>query len=150
MLSEMGLSEASLRDERYDCVVHLVSCAKDAEQYYTLLNNNTRSEGMALARELDERIMNAWNGHASLQVIDNKSVKTFASKCDRAVQAVATRLGLVGDSMRYGKSVKKHKFIVSNFNWDAKFPVPFKEFQVEHTYLINPNPSDGLQTRIRR
>ena len=62
MLQELGLEEATLRDTRYDVVVHLVTAAKGAEQFYSLESNSVRSEGLELARSLDDKIMNAWNG----------------------------------------------------------------------------------------
>lgn len=65
-----------------------------AEKFYTRDNNQVRSESVEEARVLDEKIMNAWNGHASLQVIDNHSVANFQAKCDRVVQSVMSRLGL--------------------------------------------------------
>lgn len=72
-----------------------------------------------------------FKGHASLQVIDNGSVSNFAQKCDRVVQAVLTRLGLVADAERYGKHVRKHKFLVKNFTLDSAFPQPYRDFEVE-------------------
>ncbi|KAJ3300094.1 hypothetical protein HK104_004563 [Borealophlyctis nickersoniae] len=149
LLRELNLEEMALRDHRYDCVVHLVTAAKGAEAFYTLENNRVRSEGIELARHLDDVVMNAWNGHSSLQVIDNASVENFAQKCDRAVQAVLTRLGLVADTHRYGKHVRRHKFVVKNFNLDSPFPVPFRDFDVEHVYLVN-TAEDGVQIRIRK
>jgi hypothetical protein len=92
--------------------------------------------------------MNAWVGHSSLQVIDNSNTN-FAQKCDRVVQAVLTRLGLVADDQRYGKLVRKHKFLVSNFDLEKEFPCPFRDFNVEHVYLVNTS-NDGMQLRIRR
>ncbi|KAJ3312486.1 hypothetical protein HDV04_003086 [Boothiomyces sp. JEL0838] len=123
--------------------------AKGAESFYSLENNATRTEGLELARALDTAVMSAWVGHASLQVIDNVSVQNFMEKCDRVVQAVSTRLGLTADSNRYGKQVKKHKFLVKNFSLGMQFPVQYREFLVEHRYLVNTQ-GDGTQTRIRR
>jgi hypothetical protein len=135
MLSELQLDEVALRDHRYDCIVHLVTAAKGAEQFYTLENNSTRTEGLDLARQLDTAVMNAWVGHASLQVIDNLSVSNFAEKCDRVVQSISTRLGLVADATRYGKHVRKLKFLVSDFSLQTDFPVTYKEFHVERKLL---------------
>jgi hypothetical protein len=131
MLNELQLDEVALRDHRYDCIVHLVTAAKGAEQFYTLENNSTRTEGLELARMLDDAVMNAWVGHASLQVIENASVKNFAEKCDRVVQSVSTRLGLTADPHRFGKNVRKLKFLVNEFALDSEFPVQYKEFHVE-------------------
>ncbi|KAJ3010887.1 hypothetical protein HKX48_007148 [Thoreauomyces humboldtii] len=149
MLQELNLDEAAIRDNRYDCVIHLVTAAKGAETFYTQENNKVRSEGIDFARHIDTLTMNAWLGHASLQVIDNSSVSNFAQKCDRTVQAVLTRLGLVTDAERYGKHVRKHKFVIKNFTLSDDFPVQYRDFHVEHVYLVN-TAGDGVQIRIRR
>jgi AAA domain len=62
MLGEMGLEEVSLRDHRYDCIIHMVTAAKGAESFYTLETNATRTEGLELAAKLDTAVMNAWVG----------------------------------------------------------------------------------------
>ena len=136
-----------------DCVIHLVSAAKGAESFYSLDNNEARSEDLAHARELDEKVMNSWNGHASLQVIDNST--NFHAKCDRVVQGVRTRLGLNATSVLTepeGKTVIKHKFVVTGFDWDdlSNYPLGYRDFLVEHTFLSNPDTSNGLEIRIRR
>lgn len=62
ILSELNLEECVLRDTRYDLVIHLVTAAKSAEQFYSLDSNSVRSEDIESARILDDKIMNAWNG----------------------------------------------------------------------------------------
>ena len=62
VLQELRLDEAALRDQRYDFVIHLVTAAKGAENFYSLDNNTVRYEGLELARSTDDQIMNAWNG----------------------------------------------------------------------------------------
>lgn len=62
MLKEMRLEEVNLRDHRYDIVIHMVTAAKGAEAFYTLDTNSTRTEGLALARDLDTAVMGAWVG----------------------------------------------------------------------------------------
>jgi hypothetical protein len=42
-----------LSHERYDCVLHLVTAALGAEQYYTKDNNSARRESLAEAIEID-------------------------------------------------------------------------------------------------
>ncbi|RKP01677.1 hypothetical protein CXG81DRAFT_4726, partial [Caulochytrium protostelioides] len=71
MLRELGQDEAQLRDQRYDCVVHLVTAAKGAERFYGNANNMTRTEDVDTARNIDNATMKAWMGHAGLQVVDN-------------------------------------------------------------------------------
>ena len=42
LLDELGLSEIKLRDARYDAVIHMVTAAQGAEEFYTLENNASR------------------------------------------------------------------------------------------------------------
>ena len=70
-----GTSTNELRD-RYDAVLHLVSAADGAEQYYTVATNSARyeqanEEGLRLARDLDKKVNKAWTGHTHLRVINN-------------------------------------------------------------------------------
>lgn len=44
ILTEYNLSEDKIRDERYDLVLHLSTAADGAQKYYTLANNQARSE----------------------------------------------------------------------------------------------------------
>ncbi|VDK60400.1 unnamed protein product, partial [Cylicostephanus goldi] len=53
MLKEIGVEEFDLLNNRYDQVVHLVTAADGAEQYYTLANNTTRKENLEAARQMD-------------------------------------------------------------------------------------------------
>ena len=89
--------------------------------------------------------MNAWVGHASFQVIDNISSQNFSDKCNHVVQAICTRLGIKNNTSKFGKNVKKRKYLVKN---KLNIPVKFKEFIVEHQYLVS-NEMD-CQTRIRK
>lgn len=60
-LESLGLDEVALRDD-YDGVFHLVTAAKGAEQFYTLSNNQARTETPEQARELDDKLVAAWTG----------------------------------------------------------------------------------------
>ena len=78
----------------YDAVFHLVSAAKGAEASYSLENNSARSETLAEARDLDDRIIAAWNEHPYFVVIDNAG--DFEEKMERLIAEVdsflATRI----------------------------------------------------------
>ena len=70
-----GTNSEALR-QSYDAVLHLVSAADGAEQYYTTATNATRyeqanEEGLRVARELDKKVIKAWTGHPHLRVINN-------------------------------------------------------------------------------
>ena len=49
-------NEVDLRDNRYDQIVHMVTAAIGAENYYTLENNVARTESIDVAREIDEKL----------------------------------------------------------------------------------------------
>ena len=71
--------------ERYDCVIHLSTCAKGAESYYTTSNNGARTETIVEARALDDRILDAWRMHPKVFIIENTSHKdSFAVKVNSA------------------------------------------------------------------
>lgn len=89
--------------------------------------------------------MNAWVGHASFQVIDNVNCQDFNDKCNHVVQAISTRLGIKDNASAFGRNIKKRKYLVKA---SVKIPVPFKQFVVEHQYLVS-NEKD-CQTRIRK
>lgn len=92
-----GTSTKELRGERYDAVLHLVSAADGAEQFYTVANNAQRYEqadeaGLALARELDKKIIQAWTGHHYLRVINNGA--NFEHKMNRVLKEISAVLEL--------------------------------------------------------
>ena len=75
LCQKCGTNPNALR-QRYDAVLHLVSAADGAEQYYTTATNSTRyeqanEEGLRLARDLDKKVNKAWTGHPHLRVINN-------------------------------------------------------------------------------
>ena len=83
--------------ERYDAVLHLVSAADGAEQYYTTATNATRyeqanEEGLRMARELDKKGIKAWTGHPHLRVINNHD--DFENKLNRVLTEISKVVGL--------------------------------------------------------
>jgi CYTH domain-containing protein/thymidylate kinase len=83
--------------ERYDAVLHLVSAADGAEQYYTTATNATRyeqanEEGLRLARELDKKVIKAWTGHPRMRVIDNHD--DFENKLNHVLKEISKVVGL--------------------------------------------------------
>jgi CYTH domain-containing protein/thymidylate kinase len=92
----VGTSTPELRD-RYDAVLHLVSAADGAEQYYTTANNAQRyeqmdEEGLRIARQLDKKVIHAWTGHPHLRVINNHD--DFEAKMRRVLKEISHVLGL--------------------------------------------------------
>ena len=77
-------NEIDLRDNRYDQILHLVTAAEGAEDFYTLDNNATRTEGLAVAKDIDKRCTKAWMGHPYIDVIDNRT--NFDQKVARVLK----------------------------------------------------------------
>lgn len=130
---------AQLRD-RYDAVLHLVSAADGAEQYYTVATNSTRyeqadEEGLRTARELDRKVMCAWAGHPHLRVINNHD--DFEQKMNRVIREIASVLGLPQPV------TNERKYIVS-----ITGPLPETiDSDILQTYLV---AEPGTEVRLRR
>lgn len=91
LLAERDMTRADAY-ARYDAVVHLVTAAIGAEQFFSHETNEHRLEGVEEAVRVDEALRAGWSGHPNLQVIDNQG--TFQDKLDRAIAAVLSVLDM--------------------------------------------------------
>jgi len=117
-----------LRDSRYDCIIHLVTAAYGAEKFYTLANNAARSESLDQAREVDNKLREAYIGHPSLFIVDNST--NFEGKLNRVTDIVSHVVGIP-------------KPINSKRKYNLKAPVPnnvidipFEETNIEQVSVI--------------
>ena len=138
--SELGTSTQELRDNRYDAVLHLVSAADGAEQYYTTSNNASRNEpaseeGLKIARLLDKKVIEAWTGHSHLRVINNHD--DFDAKIKRVLKEITNVLGLPQPI------IEERKYIVEV---TGEMPDSI-ESDITQTYLV---ADPGCQVRLRR
>jgi len=92
-LKRYGLSETEAR-EKYGAVFHMVTAAKGAEAFYTLENNAARTETPEQAIAVDEKLVNCWNGHPHLRVIDNSS--DFEGKMHKLLSEISSYLNEKG------------------------------------------------------
>lgn len=76
---------------RYDMVMHLVTAAKGAHEFYSLESNQTRTETPEQATILDDKSIEVWTSHPHFRVIKNK--KDFEEKKRDAVNEVLHALG---------------------------------------------------------
>ena len=83
-----------MRDRRYEAVVHLVTAADGAEQFYTSANNEARYETVEEAVALDRKLINSWVGHPHFTIVDNLDPNGFQAKIDRSLDAVFKTIGL--------------------------------------------------------
>lgn len=139
MLDEVGEDTQQLRDERYDAVVHLVTAAIGAEQYYTLENNAARTESREDATALDRRIRDVYRGAENHFVVPNEPEWSFSDKIDAAVDRVCAVVGVpVMGKRRY----------FSLHQMPAELPVDTENFLIDYTYLAGPKGSrDRAQMR---
>ena len=94
LCEKCGTNSNELR-KRYDAVLHLVSAADGAEEYYTTATNSTRyeqanEEGLRIARDLDKKVNKAWTGHPHLRVINNHD--NFDTKLNRVLKEISNVL----------------------------------------------------------
>lgn len=139
-ITQMAGSDSESLRKRYDAVLHLVSAADGAEQYYTTATNATRyekadEEGLRLARELDKKVINAWSGHSRLRVINNHD--DFNAKLSRVIQEISNVLGLP-------LPVEKERLYKVEVIGEIPGAI---ESQITQTYLV---AEPGCEVRLRR
>ncbi len=91
ILKRKGLSEVRLRD-RYHAVIHLVTAAEGAREYYTGENNSARIETAEEAVLIDRKIRESWLGHPRFRIIDNRT--DFRGKIRRTFSTILQLLGM--------------------------------------------------------
>jgi len=144
LMKSNGWNYLGLRDTRYDQIIHMVSSAKGAEEFYSVKGHSCRSENLELARQLDDRAAEAWIGHPYLDVIDNST--GFDTKLRRMISAICQRMSLdTGD--RLEMNARKVKYLVRTLPAEGVFP-PFEDFDVVHDYMRTS--SKETQVRLRR
>lgn len=148
LLQTLGVNAVEVRDNRYNQIVHMVTAADGAEDFYTLSNNTTRSEGLGAAREQDRKTHEAWIGHPYFDIVENTDTRNFEDKIKRLIQVVCDRANVYYGDRLAPDSIKR-KFLVVEV-YPEKFP-KYEEFIVLHDYLNVPatEPAD-TQIRIRK
>lgn len=138
MLKRQGLKEVNLRD-RYLGVIHLVTAADGAQEYYTAENNTARIETPEEAKELDRKTREAWLGHPHLKIIDNRT--DFEGKITRVFNAIS---GLLNIPM---VSAVKERYLVESVCYD-NLPV-HQLVEIEQVYLRSKSKDEEIQIRKR-
>merc|ERR1712154_689978 len=145
MMFRNQMDEVDIRDNRYNQVVHMVTAATGAEEYYSVEHHATRLETLDEARERDRLAAEAWIGHPYVDIIDNGS--DFETKINRLISCVALKIGVdIGD--RLSVNAKKIKVAINGpLPKDSAFP-NFRDFEVTHNYL--QTASRTMQSRLRK
>lgn len=139
LLKEMRLNLFDARDV-FDGVVHLVTAADGAEEFYTRENSPVRSETPKEARVLDKKTQWAWVGAPHFRIIDNST--NFEIKKERLLQAI---LGILGEPEPLEI---ERKFLLARRPDFRNGALRRSEiFCIEQMYLTGP---DGEDSRIRK
>lgn len=137
ILAKKGLSRLSLMD-RYDMVIHLVTAADGAEDFYTLENNATRTETKDEAIELDHKTMRAWCGHNNLKIIGNET--SFEEKLNKVIDNIHNLLG-------HPISIKKQKkYLIDETSISEEIIKNSVCINISQIYL----GSDDYEKRLRK
>eukprot|EP00188_Purpureofilum_apyrenoidigerum_P002378 Plantae.Rhodophyta-Purpureofilum_apyrenoidigerum.ctg24738.p1 GENE.Plantae.Rhodophyta-Purpureofilum_apyrenoidigerum.ctg24738~~Plantae.Rhodophyta-Purpureofilum_apyrenoidigerum.ctg24738.p1 ORF type:complete len:435 (+),score=67.31 Plantae.Rhodophyta-Purpureofilum_apyrenoidigerum.ctg24738:98-1402(+) len=141
MLEENHWNEVMLRDQRYDAIVHLVTAADGARDFYSFETNRSRHEPPDEAISLDQKLRTAWVGHPHLRVIDNKT--DFPEKINRVFNSVCHTVGLPQSPEVQRKFTVKGDIprLLANVAWS-------QEFDVDQTMLTKT--TDSTEESIRR
>lgn len=93
LAAEDNTTIADIRDS-YTAVMHLVTTADGAEDYYSSANNTARWDTAEEARFFDAKVHTAWSGHERHIVLDNRT--DYAGKLERLLKATLTVLDAPG------------------------------------------------------
>ena len=90
----MNWNATWLSHKRYDMVLHVVTAADGAADYYTSENNQARYENVQEAADIDRKLQNAYNGHPHHRIVKNVFLKDFQYKMSRVIEEVMTCIEL--------------------------------------------------------
>lgn len=139
LLTKQGLNELQILDS-YDMVVHLVTAADGAENFYTLGNNSARTETVEQAKLLDKKTVDAWAGHPNLKIITNET--SFEQKLNKVINEINN---LLGEPVTV-KSQKKYLIDLKQSNLAFLNKDNSTNIAITQYYL---NYQKGLETRLR-
>lgn len=138
LLRQRDYTIVDVRDKPYNGVIFLRSVAVDKAELYSCANNAARLEkDPAVAKALDNKTLEAWNGCPHLSVIDNST--DMAGKSLRVLQAMCRILGIPAPLEIERKYLVKRCDI-------ALLPRPVQAVHIQQYYLKS---IDGSVERIR-
>ncbi|KEG11499.1 hypothetical protein DQ04_02561060 [Trypanosoma grayi] len=130
ILERLSVTADMLRD-RYDAVIHLVTAAAGAEEYYNL-DNPARYESLEGAVDSDEKLRQVYIGHPMLRIVDNST--TFEEKMERG-------LALVGQVIGQKFSMQNTTYYLVR-NCPKELPVKYATCTLTITLLCNSQLND--------
>ena len=107
-MDEQGFAGNNMMEKRYDAVVHMVTAAEGAEEFYNY-SNEARYENAESARARDHRLRQAYLGHNKYMIVDNET-KSFEEKINKTMEMIKSVVGLPTDQSIFKKRSKTIKF----------------------------------------
>lgn len=140
ILRRGGWELETLRDERYDAVVHMVSAAIGAPGFYNF-DNPARFENVDEAVVADEKLRQMYIGHPLLRVFDNAT--SFDAKLERVMQFIGN---LIGHEFPHNTT---RRFVLKNAPLETSINIPFVRARVTITVLNNSSEDEVMQIMKR-
>lgn len=126
---------------RYDMVLHLVTTAYGAEQYYTLANNPERYENtIEKARMAEDANRKVYIGHPSVKYFDNST--DFPGKIERVLDAVFSFLG------KPYPLENQSRFIIQKPSVDILKELDASYRDISQIYLRSDDPKKERRVRV--
>lgn len=136
LLYEFNIDKSNLFT-RYDNVIHMLTAAKGTN-FYTLENNEARSETKEEAINLDDKILESYLGFPHLRVIDNST--NFEEKVNKVVSEI---LNITNKT--YIQKQRKYIVDINSINKD-KLETNSRKFEITQNY----NFVNGKELMIRK
>ncbi len=138
LLSKMGISYNDIL-ERYDAVIHLVTAAIGAPDFY--VTDEERRETLMEAVALDIATREAWLPHQHFSLVDNTG--TFDHKILRALLALRRTI-----DMPKAQEIER-KFLLKRHDFNGiEFPAGTQSFELFQDYL-DRSDRPGIECRVR-
>jgi CYTH domain-containing protein/predicted ATPase len=138
ILKKKGMTRAAIR-HRYDGIIHLVTAADGAPDYYTGENNSARIETAEEALRIDRRTQESWLGHPRFKIIDNST--DFEAKMRRTFSALAAMVGIPDIPPI------QEKYLVREI--DMSGLPPHQRLDIEQIYLRTKEKGETIRIRRR-
>lgn len=142
ILWEHNLNPDEVLRNRYDWIIHLVTAADGAPDFYTLSNNSARTETPEEAKIKDYNTQHAWNGTDKFRIIQNRA--TFEEKLQETVQAIANILWI---PVPYEI---EDKFAVKKINWNKLHELRPIIAHITQLYISSPSQKPWEIRRARK
>lgn len=138
-MKKARLDPVTARDS-YVAVLHMVTAADGAEEFYTCKNNEARTEDLEKARILDKKLKEAWSGHPHLRIIDNSSA-SFDAKIKKLIDEICAVLG------EPTPTEIERSFLIKKPTPEILAELKAVPISIFQTYLKS---EDGIERRVRQ